>query len=192
MLSGTTHCRPLIEEHARENLFHAASLATRQGGLLWKCCTHVAAVCYRALAQMRQRSGRAKHMQMKTRVLRLRTPVAGPVQRRPATGEPACRELTKSASLAGALTVATWALTKVAALPWEGEKVAPKLLARRSRHMRRKCARLERGAFPKYWPFRAGGAVPPSTERARELIAKKFGSALALGWTRESGSRCQP
>jgi hypothetical protein len=43
-----------------------------------------------------------------------------------------------------------------------------------------KCARLERGAFPKYWPFRAEGAVPPSTERAKELVAKKFGSPSGI------------
>src|SRR5213080_3173189 len=40
-LSGTTHCRPLHRGAREGESLHAASLATRQGELPWKCFTHV-------------------------------------------------------------------------------------------------------------------------------------------------------
>src|ERR1035437_4280282 len=70
------------------------------------------------------------------------------------------------------------ALTKVAARPGEGEKVD---------HLSRwravlgacdaRCARLERDAYPEYWPFRGARARPLSTTRRRVFVANKFGSA---------------
>jgi hypothetical protein len=69
-------------------------------------------------------------------------------------------------------------LTKVAALPGECEKVdAPSLWRAVAGTGDAKCAHLESGTFPHYWPFRRGFAVPPSTGMRRALEADKFGSS---------------
>ena len=86
------------------------------------------------------------------------------------------RQLTKRASLAREAEkvgpnrgrACRWALTKVAARPGEGEKVD---------HLSRwravlgacdaRCARLERDAYPEYWPFR-GVRTHRSQPKGRE------------------------
>jgi hypothetical protein len=74
--------------------------------------------------------------------------------------------------------MATWALTKEVALSGEGEKLDPSAAGDAVLGtLDAKRGRRERGTFRLNWPFRGELAVPPSTKRARELVANKFGSA---------------
>ena len=77
--------------------------------------------------------------------------------------------------------MATWALTKVAVHLGEGEKVDP--LSRWRAVLGTcdaRCTRRERGASPAYWPIWVVPAFPPSTTRARELVADKSGSTSRI------------
>jgi hypothetical protein len=70
------------------------------------------------------------------------------------------------------------ALTKVAALPGEGEKVGPfKRTGIVLGPCDRRCTGVERDTSAVYWPILGGAAWPPSTRRRRTLVVKEFGSA---------------